>query len=223
VANYIRGLTPRAEFWIVVLAAFGYPIFSNILVLLVPHTGHLINESHLYFLLIYESAVMLVLWKFLSLRGWNLGQLGMAFRATDIAAGFGLALGAHAVNFLIMAVVIYFFPVAPARVGSLVAPGIDLSAIITVSILNPVFEEVFVCGYVMTALRKHRSSLFAANVSFGLRLAYHLYQGAFRMLGIIAFSAIFTLWFAKKGRLWPLIVAHAVIDFTGLWVASRLG
>ncbi len=58
---------------------------------------------------------------------------------------------------------------------------------------------------------------------FGLRLAYHLYQGAFRLFGIIAFSAIFTLWFAKKGRLWPLIIAHAIIDFTGLWASSRLG
>ncbi len=222
--NFIRNLSPRAEFWIVVLAAFGYPIISNIVVLLVPPSvQHLINESQLRLLLIYESVLLLVLGKFLAMRGWSFQQLGLAFQFRDIGIGFGLAIAANAVNFLVLAVVIFFSSDLPSRVGSLVAPGIDLTAIITVSILNPVFEEVFVCGYVMTALRKNRSVWFAANVSFGLRLAYHVYQGAFRLLGIIALSAIFTLWFAKKGRLWPLIVAHGIIDFTGLWVASRLG
>ncbi len=164
-ANFIRGLSARTEFWIVVLAAFGYPIFSNILVLVMPPGAqHLINESQLRFLLVYESVLMLVLWKFLSMRGWSFQQLGLAFRLKDIGAGFALAIAPYAVNFLIMAAVIYFSPAAPSRVGSLVAPGIDLTAIIAVSLLNPVFEEVFVCGYVMTALRKNRSVLFAANV-----------------------------------------------------------
>ena len=58
------------------------------------------------------------------------------------------------------------------------------------------------------------------NVSAGIRVAYHHYQGPMAVLGIVPFALILTIWFARTRRLAPLIVAHAIVDFVGFAVAS---
>lgn len=57
-----------------------------------------------------------------------------------------------------------------------------------------------------------RSPWFAANVSAGGRLLYHLYQGPLAVVGILPSALLFGYWFARAGRLWPLVVAHAILD-----------
>ena len=94
--------------------------------------------------------------------------------------------------------------------------GISLSTVIAVSTINPIFEEIFVCGYVMTALKDRRDPWTGINVSVAIRLLYHLYLGAISAIGIVPFGLIFGFWYARTGRLWPVIVAHAVWDFASL-------
>ena len=50
---------------------------------------------------------------------------------------------------------------------------------------------------------------------------YHFYQGALGVLSITPMGPLFAYWFARTGRLWPLVVAHALQDFTALVVDSR--
>jgi len=85
-----------------------------------------------------------------------------------------------------------------------------------VSIVNALYEEIFVTGYVVTALKQARSDWFAVNVSVGIRLAYHLYQGQMGVLTVLPLGLIFGFWFARTGRLWPLVVAHAAMDMLAL-------
>jgi membrane protease YdiL (CAAX protease family) len=49
-----------------------------------------------------------------------------------------------------------------------------------------------------------------------IRLGYHLYQGPFGVVAIVPLGLILAYWYAKNGKLWPLIVAHAAIDLVGL-------
>jgi CAAX protease family protein len=77
-------------------------------------------------------------------------------------------------------------------------------------------EELFLCGYIVTALKERDSSVTAVNVSVAIRLVYHLYQGAIGVLTIIPLGLIFSWWYARTGRLWPVLVAHAVFDLTSL-------
>jgi membrane protease YdiL (CAAX protease family) len=95
-------------------------------------------------------------------------------------------------------------------------PSISLSAVIAVSAINPLFEEIFVCGYVITALKDRPDPWTGIHVSVAIRLLYHLYQGAISAVGIVPFGLIFGFWYARTGRLWPVIVAHAIWDFVGL-------
>ena len=75
-------------------------------------------------------------------------------------------------------------------------------------------EEVIVVGYLLTRLRQLGVSpgQGARVVSSLLRGAYHLYQGFGAGLGNLAMGLVFGYTWRRTGRLWPLIVAHGIID-----------
>ena len=49
-------------------------------------------------------------------------------------------------------------------------------------------------------------------VSAVLRGAYHLYQGFGGGLGNLVMGVVYGRFFQVTGRVWPLVIAHAVID-----------
>ena len=56
-----------------------------------------------------------------------------------------------------------------------------------------------------------------------LRGAYHLYQGFSAGLGNVVMGLIFAYVWRRTGRLWPLIIAHGIIDsvaYVGYAVAA---
>ncbi len=74
-------------------------------------------------------------------------------------------------------------------------------------------EEVIVVGYLLTRLDQLRVRPGVAILWSGLlRGAYHLYQGFGGGLGNLAMGLVFGVVWRRTGRLWPLIVAHGVID-----------
>jgi len=220
--QYVKAISPRAEFILVVLTAFGYFIFGSLLSIFYPYPAAPVSEASLQSLLIYESVVMLILWKFLSLRGWKLQQLWLVPSVKDTLIGFGLAFVAYIAYLIVWSISTRFVPGLNEQAGSLVAPNLRLGTVLIVSVLNPLFEEIFVCGYVIAALFKSRNVSFAVNVSVGIRLAYHLYQGGVGVVSIIPLGFIFAYWYARTGRLWPVIVAHGIFDFLGLVAFARM-
>ena len=74
-------------------------------------------------------------------------------------------------------------------------------------------EEAIVVAFLLTRLRQLRvNPVVALLASSLLRGAYHLYQGFSAGLGNIAMGLVFGYVWRRTGRLWPLIVAHGVID-----------
>ena len=74
-------------------------------------------------------------------------------------------------------------------------------------------EEVIVVGYLLTRLgqlgvRPHM----ALGCSSVLRGTYHLYQGFGAGLGNVAMGLVFGYMWQRTGRLWPLVIAHGLID-----------
>jgi membrane protease YdiL (CAAX protease family) len=82
--------------------------------------------------------------------------------------------------------------------------------------VNPIFEETFVCGYVITVLKDRSDASTAVTISTAIRLLYHLYQGPLAFFGIVPFGLVVGAWYARSGRLWPVIVAHGLGDFIAL-------
>ncbi|GAC79266.1 CAAX protease self-immunity [Gordonia malaquae] len=78
---------------------------------------------------------------------------------------------------------------------------------------NAVAEEVIVVAYFMTRLRQLGVGEGATLVSSAvLRGGYHLYQGIGGGVGNVVMGLVFGRWYQKTNRLWPLIIAHTLID-----------
>jgi membrane protease YdiL (CAAX protease family) len=217
--KYIAALPRRIEFAIVVFFAFGDPIVGSVWRAFHPTTAPHHTELTLRALIIIELILLGGLGAFLYARGWSLKTVGLKVTAVDTLIGIGLALLAY----VVFAFAWTLFAAAWPR-GAEIAmqfrfanPGsLTLATAIVGSIVNPAFEELFVTGYVMTALRRMGREQLAFNASVGIRLTYHLYQGVLSVLSILPLGLICAFWYARTGRLWPLIVAHAFMDFVAL-------
>lgn len=74
-------------------------------------------------------------------------------------------------------------------------------------------EEIIVVAFLMTRLRQLRVNPVAALLASALlRGAYHLYQGFSAGLGNAVMGLVFGYAWRRTGRLWPLIIAHGLID-----------
>lgn len=174
-------------------------------------------------LLVYESVMLIALLAFLRWRKWPLHRLGLWPSLREVPAGAGLAVAVYLAYLAGFLTTSWLWPaLQQADIAGLpVAPGLSLALIVAVSVLNPVFEELFVCGYVVASLIQRRSLRVAVAVSVAIRISYHLYQGVFSVVCLIPLGLIFAYWYARTGRLWPVIVAHAIFDLIGLLLLSR--
>ena len=78
---------------------------------------------------------------------------------------------------------------------------------------NGVAEELIVVGWLATRLRQLNvrwPAIFAASAL--LRASYHLYQGLSAGLGNAVMGLIFIEYFRRTDRVWPLVIAHGLID-----------
>ncbi|HUO99219.1 MAG TPA: type II CAAX endopeptidase family protein [Rhizomicrobium sp.] len=212
--NLLKSLPLGAEFIFVISVAFGGSILGSLFMAIRPPSGAPVTEPHLWGLILNEVVVFGVLGFFLYARDWTFERLGFRFRWSDPLWAFVLVVGVY-VAFYAAWYALSYVPVALLHTGApgqIISPGISPQTVIALVIVNPVFEEVFVAGYVIAALKDVRGTTFAINVSVVIRLVYHLYQGISGVLSIIPMGLIFGYWFARKGRLWPLIAAHALLD-----------
>ncbi|WP_354055580.1 CPBP family intramembrane glutamic endopeptidase [Dietzia sp. 2505] len=78
---------------------------------------------------------------------------------------------------------------------------------------NGAAEEILVVGYLLVRLRQLGVPPAVALVGTALlRGSYHLYQGFGGGLGNLAMGIVFALWWMRTRRLWPLVLAHTLLD-----------
>lgn len=92
---------------------------------------------------------------------------------------------------------------------------------------NGVAEEIVVVGYFMTRLRQlgvgSGGTLWSSAL---LRGSYHLYQGIGAGIGNVLMGLVYGRWYQVTNRLWPLVIAHALIDtvaFAGYALLVQFG
>lgn len=217
--QFLRRLPSTVEFATVIAGAFGLFIVESVRQAVLPTTT-IYTEGRLWHVLIYELPVMAVLLLILKFRGWTLAGMGLRPALSDPLIGIGLAIASYVAFYATLwsvwfAALTFRWPLPMASIS--LQHCIPLATAIAVSLVNPIFEELFVCGYIVSALERARwRSWSAINVSVAVRLAYHLYQGIIGVVTSVPVGLIFALWYSRNRRLWPLIVAHGVIDFIAL-------
>ena len=99
-----------------------------------------------------------------------------------------------------------------------------IPVLVLAAFANGFAEEVVVVGYLITRLRQlGLTERQALALSSGLRGLYHLYQGFAAGLGNVVMGVVFGYVWARTGRLWPLVIAHGLIDtvaFVGYLLVS---
>jgi len=160
---------------------------------------------------------------FLRVRGWTLAKFGLSVTARETLWGLGLFAGVWALTIAVQVVAQLAFGFdMHAAMGRYPKVGnLGMQVVFVASAVNGVFEELFVAGYVITVLRQLRGVWTAVNVSTALRMLYHLYQGPLGLITVVPMGLLFGHVYARTGRLWPLMLAHVLLDIVGLALASN--
>ena len=215
ILRIVRGLSDHAEFLVVIFICFGGFIVSSIwwYVAFGQAANHsLFDTVGNITLIIHEMIALFAVGVFLSVRGWPLETLKFDVSWANSFRGVGLVL----LYYVLYYAAYKIFPINDgysSQSTSLhtVTLGLVLSGIL-VSIINPIFEEIIVVGYVMTVVGARYGAVAAIGVSTLIRVLYHLYQGDAAFISILPLGILFGLAYWQRRSLWPLILAHGLLD-----------
>lgn len=229
--RHVRALPFGVEFVVVIVAAFGMAISAAVEWLRSGEAGSVeamtMRPGDGLSLVVLEVGTALALAVFLIVRGWTFERLDIRPSWRGLAIGIGIAVFIYAldqvIDWLLHAVVTagwlpsVFDPERePKAADGLGLVRIGLAEILLVSLVNGIFEEVFVCGYVMRALSPQTGLLWAAAASCAIRFSYHLYQGAVAWTFHAVFAVVFVTIYLVSRQLWPLMTAHVLLDVAAL-------
>ena len=215
IKSFIRNLSARAEFCLILLIGFG-PLIIVFQLPTAIQSKHLelTTGGTLAFPLVEVAILVPVLW-IGRVRGWSVARFGsiiswkgtgggiLLFVVAEIAL-IGVALGAQTIH----------PEPSPFTVGRLA-----VSAVLVISVINPVFEEVLETGYFIHSLQ--RFGMWPAVLASALfRGLFHLQFGINAVLSTFVLGLIFAFAYWRWRQLWPLIIAHSLADMLALFYGS---
>ncbi|MEZ5212291.1 CPBP family intramembrane glutamic endopeptidase [Gordonia sp. (in: high G+C Gram-positive bacteria)] len=146
--------------------------------------------------------------------GIALGKVGLTRPARrDVPPGLALAALIGLPGLGLVAVARALGINAQLVASSTDGPWWQYLTLVLIAIGNAWAEEVIVVAYFLVRLRQlglgPNGSLACSAI---LRGGYHLYQGFGAGLGNVVMGLVFGRWYQATARVWPLVIAHAVID-----------
>jgi uncharacterized protein len=170
-----------------------------------------LNATFVVQLIAWGALALYLLWR----SGISPARIGLArFRwGADLGGGVALAalIGLPGLALYLLARALHLN--AAVVPSSLSDTWWRVPMLLLVAFANGWAEEIIVVGYLLTRLEQlavgSRVALLSSSV---LRGTYHLYQGFGAGLGNIAMGLVFGYAWQRTGRLWPLVIAHGIID-----------
>jgi CAAX protease family protein len=162
----------------------------------------------------FELVAAALLGAMLLHRGWPLRRI-LAFRPGDI--GMALALFGIVMLTALAFGVIANVLTTPAKMQAdfRTSVHVSLGVIPLVALINPIFEELLWLGYWFRRFES-RGIWLAGTISIALRTLAHLWKGPLGALTIVPIGFIFTAYYVQTRRLWPIVIAHAMMDSLSL-------
>jgi len=195
---------------------FGLTVGVPLVFTILGRRGLDFGQQRLLRTLIVELALAALAWPWLRRRGWAFGSIAGAPSPMDVPRGAALALAAYMAYVIAASTWAAVVPGAWEYLRDTHATGAASAWVIVVaSLINPLFEEFLWLGYGYSALLRFGPSV-ALWASVMLRVLVHAYQGPLAVVGILPLGLVFTCYFARSKRLWPVIVAHIIQDTIGL-------
>jgi len=223
--SFIRRLSPRGEFILVMLVGFGPIITFQLLSLLQParsggSAGPAVSNAALVAGVIGALALLAAVLRIGKLRGWSLATLGFRVSWRGAAAGVLLFVVAQLAESGAGRSVQAVHPQPNNLDVAGTVAGIALPVILLSALVIPILEEVLEAGYMIHSLQSF--GLWPAVLaSASLRALIHWQQGINAALMIFVWSLILALAYWRWRRLFPLVVAHALTILYAVWYVSR--
>jgi len=220
-AAWIRRWTSKFEFSVITIIAFIAPIVGSIQYLITRNHGFLFSDHQLLGTILLETTTLLIIGYILYAREFDTRRFALnpSWRLT--AEGLLLYIVTVLASSVAAQIVTVLYPAAGAHLSSLHQGNQNLITTLALSIINPLFEELLLVGYVITTLEILTTTTRALLASVSIRALCHFYQGPAGIAGIMVMGVIFGYIFIRKRQLWPLIVAHGIWDFLGLIAISK--
>jgi membrane protease YdiL (CAAX protease family) len=215
----IRALSDRAEFWLIITLCFAYYVATSLTALLLRVTTLELTTGRALRGIATEVALLAIAAWILKIRGFDFSRLTRRPTWLSILAGAPLVVGYLALYWGASIAVALAFPAAARFATIRMIPTAPFALIAILILVNSVFEEVAVTGYVVSKLAPDGPAL-AIAASTLLRLLYHLYQGPVALLSIIPLGVLFAAVYWRTRTLWPLLVAHTLANFLAFSMAT---
>ncbi len=210
----LKALGGWSEFWIVMTGAFGWLLFTAATHL--PAIGPAALASP-YAEAFAFALVLSGCFAFLGLRGWTMPDLGFKPSWAGLVEGGVIALAAVLLSGALQFALKRSLPglTLPSSTTEAGA-ALPMAAVLLLTAVRPMLEELLGTGYLMSKLAPRFGMLTAINASVALRLACHLHLGASAVIAVLPLGLAFAYWYANTRRLFPLVVAHAILEFVAL-------
>ena len=206
--RWLEGLSPRGEWLLINLLCFGLLIFSSLWAVLTRQRLYLFDTRRAIFGIAYELVVIAAALAILRIRGWRLADLRLR---PSVAGTFGglLFFAGYMTLWYVFAWTLYLGGVRLQQMEVRFTAPLLLSLLFCV--INPFFEELFVVGYNIKAMDGDSAAM-AVTCSAFIRFLYHLYQGPAGAVSILLFGLAAAMVFRRWRTLWPLVIAHLLLD-----------
>jgi uncharacterized protein len=212
-SNNREPLHAFAEAMLVLFFAFLYPVWSSLQhIFASTSAAFAFSDSAMFALTIFEVSGLGMFALYWRARGHTLSNLGLDVARVDIPYGLLLL-----VTVFILAIVQYQVWLRIAR--SVPTTGVfglkghlSIAPLLAGSLINAVFEEVLVVGFVFSTLSEMANPVLLIVLSALLRASYHTYQGWYGVVFVTLLGFTFGLFYWRFRRLTPLVATHAVLD-----------
>jgi membrane protease YdiL (CAAX protease family) len=87
---------------------------------------------------------------------------------------------------------------------------------LSILIVNSFYEEFLLNGYIFKRFENQNTNLIII-ISVVLRVSYHTYQGWIGFVGVLIVGLVFSIYYSKYKKLWPVIIAHGLINLTSFY------
>jgi membrane protease YdiL (CAAX protease family) len=169
-----------------------------------------------------ELTGLVVLAYVMAVQGKSWADIGWSVSWRDLYRAFGVGLLAVAAGYILVlpiqiaALVYAGHYLHPKSVASMLGLGLSFLSLVFI-LVNPFFEEMIVRAYTMSEIMSLGGSrTLAVVISVALQVSYHLYQGWLNVLAVTATFLVFSLYFAKTRRIFPIVLVHSVYDLIAL-------
>jgi len=175
------------------------------------------STARLSYTLLLELVLTGVLGSWLWSHGWRPHRTAtLPWSLRDFARALGLWLAATAAYWCWAIICNLVAPAFTAgALGTRIVGRPAPAVVVVLSLFNAVFEEFLWLALGVAALRRFGVAR-AAAPSVTLRLLVHVYQGPVALVGILPLGVVFTWYYVRTRRLWPVVLAHAFQDLLAL-------